>query len=320
MKQAWPRIRPLLTPERDVVLGLLAPVTAAERVEGWAPLAGGLTHTTLKVTRSDGPPLVLRLFQGSPDTAALEATLSARCGQVIRMPTVLHHGREPLPFTLSPFIGGTAPHRLWPGFTAAGREQAARGIGHVLAAVHGAVTFDRTGFLGPDLRVAFPVLLGGDGLRAFLQDCLIAGPGGDRLGADLTQAALRLAESRGAALDAWTQSPCLVHSDFNPHNLLMDDSGQVTAVLDWEFAHAGTPATDFGNLLRPPLGDDPAFARALAEGYRAAGGTLPEDWRRLAGLADLFAWADMLRRPGLPEAIVHDARRMVARIIADWRG
>ena len=51
---------------------------------------------------------------------------------------------------------------------------------------------------------------------------------------------------------------CLVHSDFNPKNLLVDpDTLEVTGLLDWEFAHAGHPYTDLGNLLR--FERDPVF-------------------------------------------------------------
>jgi aminoglycoside phosphotransferase (APT) family kinase protein len=49
---------------------------------------------------------------------------------------------------------------------------------------------------------------------------------------------------------------CLVHSDFNPKNLLVDpDTARITGLIDWEFAHAGTPYADLGNLLR--FGTDP---------------------------------------------------------------
>ena len=35
---------------------------------------------------------------------------------------------------------------------------------------------------------------------------------------------------------------CLVHSDFNPKNILVDsDTLEVTGLLDWEFAHSGSP-------------------------------------------------------------------------------
>ncbi|MFJ7997842.1 phosphotransferase family protein [Streptomyces sp. NPDC096310] len=37
----------------------------------------------------------------------------------------------------------------------------------------------------------------------------------------------------------------LVHGDFGPHNLLLNPSThQVTAVVDWEFAHRGDPVED----------------------------------------------------------------------------
>jgi len=38
-------------------------------------------------------------------------------------------------------------------------------------------------------------------------------------------------------------APTLVHGDYGFHNLIMDQ-GEVTAILDWEFAHMGDPAED----------------------------------------------------------------------------
>lgn len=43
----------------------------------------------------------------------------------------------------------------------------------------------------------------------------------------------------------------LVHGDFDPTNVLVDrETLTVTAVVDWELAHAGVPLADLGNLLR----------------------------------------------------------------------
>ena len=43
----------------------------------------------------------------------------------------------------------------------------------------------------------------------------------------------------------------LVHGDFNPKNILVDpQDAALTALLDWEFAHAGSIHTDFGNFTR----------------------------------------------------------------------
>ena len=67
-----------------------------------------------------------------------------------------------------------------------------------------------------------------------------------------------------------------MHSDLNPKNLLLDpDTLALTGVLDWEFAHAGHPFTDLGNLLR--FDRDPAFVEAVLDGVRDRRGTPPED-------------------------------------------
>ena len=60
---------------------------------------------------------------------------------------------------------------------------------------------------------------------------------------------------------------CLVHSDLNPKNVLVDPGSlEVTGLLDWEFAHAGLPGTDLGNLLR--FDRQPPFVGGRGATYR----------------------------------------------------
>ena len=88
---------------------------------------------------------------------------------------------------------------------------------------------------------------------------------------------------------------CLVHSDLNPKNLLLDpDTLALTGVLDWEFAHAGHPFTDLGNLLR--FDRSPAFDRAVLAAYEERRGTAPEQALALARAADLWALVDLAAR------------------------
>ena len=88
---------------------------------------------------------------------------------------------------------------------------------------------------------------------------------------------------------------CLVHSDLNPKNLLLDpDTLALTGVLDWEFAHAGHPFTDLGNLLR--FDRAPAFAEAVLAAYAARRGTPPQEALGLARAADLWALVDLAAR------------------------
>lgn len=63
-----------------------------------------------------------------------------------------------------------------------------------------------------------------------------------------------------------------VHDDFNFNNMLVADS-RVTAVLDWEFVHIGTPAADLAYFHYAAEAGS-SFADFLAA-YAAAGGTVP---------------------------------------------
>ncbi|HEX6246467.1 MAG TPA: phosphotransferase, partial [Nocardioidaceae bacterium] len=87
------------------------------------------------------------------------------------------------------------------------------------------------------------------------------------------------------------------HSDVNPKNVLVDeDSGAVTALLDWEFAHAGGPFTDLGNLLR--FDRRPAFAAAVVSTYAGRVVDAPDDLLDRARAADLFALVELASRRG----------------------
>ncbi len=87
-----------------------------------------------------------------------------------------------------------------------------------------------------------------------------------------------------------------MHADLNPKNLLVDPGTlEVTGVLDWEFAHAGSPWSDLGNLLR--FDREPVLAEAVLAAYRAFMPTVPDDVLDRARAADLFALVELAARP-----------------------
>ncbi len=96
-------------------------------------------------------------------------------------------------------------------------------------------------------------------------------------------------------LRAFSADASLVHGDFNPSNLLVRD-GRLVGVVDWEFAHAGTPMMDIGNLLRH-VEDHPDRAgleQGLRAGFEEAGSRLPDDWCDRAALCDLCSHLEFL--------------------------
>jgi aminoglycoside phosphotransferase (APT) family kinase protein len=108
---------------------------------------------------------------------------------------------------------------------------------------------------------------------------------------------LRELADRAQAIVDRTSRSCLVHSDFNPKNVLVDPgAGEVTGLVDWEYAHAGSPFTDLGNLLR--FGRRQDLADAVVSTYSALVVDAPEDLLDRARAADLYALVELASRRG----------------------
>ena len=106
-----------------------------------------------------------------------------------------------------------------------------------------------------------------------------------------------------------------MHSDLNPKNLLLDpDTLAITGVLDWEFAHAGHPFTDLGNVLR--FDREPAYVDAVLASYAELRGTPSSRASELARAADLYALAELATRAGQNPVATRAAARLDAIIAA----
>ncbi|MGW2342616.1 phosphotransferase family protein [Streptomyces sp. NPDC001661] len=89
------------------------------------------------------------------------------------------------------------------------------------------------------------------------------------------------------ALGARGADEVLVHGDFGPNNLLLDPGTfEVTAVVDWEFAHFGAPVEDLAWCEWIVRTHHPAHTPALGHFHRSYGSGVPL-WpaRRAAMLA-----------------------------------
>jgi aminoglycoside phosphotransferase (APT) family kinase protein len=161
-------------------------------------------------------------------------------------------------------------------------------LGSLLADLGGMPMVRPGPFVDADLRIGD---WGVDGLPAYVEQRL---PELGHLTPDELDGLREVALDAQTLLDTVSRT-CLVHSDLNPKNLLVDpDTLWPTAVLDWEFAHAGHPFTDLGNLLR--FERDERFTGAVLAAYAERRGTPPADALALARAADLWALVDLATR------------------------
>ena len=264
------------------------------RLRAHALAKSGQSNTNYVLDTSEGK-FVLRVHVRDGALGAKERALYEHCRRLVPLAALV--GTEPdgstlgHAFSLLEFVAGDTLEAVMIAGASERLETAACNLGHALAQL---VTcqFERMGDLAADA---------GDGslvVRAwpfgdFEQQALFESPAAARLGPlrDEVWAFLERARQRYAH----HLPPHLVHGDFNPSNLLIAEDGEVSAILDWEFAHAGNVWADIGNLLRyrgVPLPG--SFTLRLLEGLTDGGFKPAKDWHALSLLADLSSALEFL--------------------------
>lgn len=264
-EDAWERSVALPVIDRAWLERTFAGLEPGLAARTWTPMGGGLRSVNLRSGE-----LVARVSVGDGASLRREAAVLRMVADRVCVPEVLDASER---VVLMRYV----EHGPLPATEAAGRS-----VGATAAAIHG-IGFDAPGLFDDMLRVREPWTSALDGLREHV-DVLLEGGAGRRLGGRANDIRA-LWDRHDARLRAATRVSVLVHSDFKPTNVKWTLDGRAL-VLDWEFAWAGPALFDVGQMMRwePPA----AFVAGFVAGYVDAGGTLPEDWRALARLLDLF--------------------------------
>jgi aminoglycoside phosphotransferase (APT) family kinase protein len=313
VEQGWGRrfeFVPLSLEDASVLIG--------EPLLDIQPLSGGARNTNYRLLRVAQPePVVLRLHTGDPTACLREQRLLELVKDSVPVPHVLRaEAAADPPWSLQTFVPGERFDHALSGASSAAVDRMAHSAGVALAHIH-RFTFPRAGFLDPDLQLADPL-----GPQYAWHNMLQATLDGDRvrrhLGPELAGRLERFVSDNTQLENQMSfGGPCLSHSDYKPWNMLVRD-GQLAAVLDWEFAFAGAPLNDVGNFLRYSARQQPAYESGFVNGYRAAGGQLPDDWKRLSRMVDLINLSDFLNRAESDSPIVTDVRPLVQRTLDDY--
>ncbi|MFK4089679.1 phosphotransferase family protein [Kribbella sp. NPDC020789] len=275
------------------------------------PLTGGYQGQTFAVT-AGGEAAVLKLYVKDPDRAVVDAALLQLARGLLPVPRVLDLKREGSledpPYLLMERLPGV---NLQVYLETAGpdeRRKVGTQLGELLARLSGMPFLTAGLFRGGELTVE---PFGNADLEEYA-DGLGFKPDG----------LLEVFAAAEDLLDGAGNRFCLVHSDFNPKNLLVDPgTARITGLIDWEFSFAGSPYADLGNLLR--FETDPVLAGAVLSALRGSGLELAEPLVELGRAADLWALLDLASRadqnPVAAAAAVLAARMADTRTLSGGR-
>lgn len=261
----------------------------------FAPLAGGHSGRTF-VSEVAGQRAVVRIYPPGdargPHAPELDAALLRLVRGLLPVPEVVEVRREDVVagqpgLLVTSWMPGERGDLVVAGLDEAGQSRFGRAMGYAAATLAGMPMLRPGPFVDARLGVGeFPDVDLAQWVRTRLAGWTAAER--SRLAA--------LADEAQDLLDGVGRT-CLVHSDLNPKNVLIDPvTLELSAVLDWEFAHAGHPWTDLGNLLR--FERHPAYVGAAVEEWARLRGGSPDDILDGARAADLRALVDLAARAG----------------------
>ncbi len=327
MERDWEKRRPAPTVPRETIEALLrragidAPLLALDALDG------GCVNHNLRLRL--GPPrgdVVLRLYLREAAAASKEAALLTHLAGLLSVPRVLATGTLPPPVTGTPgpvpwlllsWIPGRRLDLCWDDGTRTLFARAGAEIGRALGRLH-AIKRNDLGFLDAALDVPEPMGDLTDVWRHYVGEMLASDRARARLGVTRQQRLTAFVREHDGALAPLEGRYSLLHADCKPTNVFVDERGALTGLIDWEFAWAGPPLFDLGQMLRWPV--PAAFEEALLASYAAAGGRVTGDWRMQARLLDLMNLVGFLEMKGERPTQVRDVLALVDRYLTPPRG
>lgn len=258
------------------------------RLKSFQSLSGGAINTTYKIVW-DEKPYVLRFYVRDPELAQVEEAIYQLIHDKVPVPQLLHIGRaDSYVFAIFEFVN--KKHIFESSKQSA--SALSHDLGKVLADIH-SFRFPQAGLFGKAFAIHTPFEEGSSPYFTYIMDNF----------SESSLAWRRMGDERAKSLKAFlvehrdffpiiSQGGVLVHSDFKPVNLLWDKQKGLT-ILDWEFAHIGSPLIDFAILIRH-FQDFPLSIPRLEKGYNEHGGSVVPDWIRKARITDIINVVQLL--------------------------
>ena len=257
--------------------------------------SSGKCNSNYKLTLNDGTVIVARI--SSSDSSSRELRVMDLASELVKVPEVLY---ESPPLSILEFLSGE---------TLENAPEYSRLAG-IAISQFSSRSFDSPGRIEEDGSIsAFDF----GGIQGYIDECLDNTQVLERLGGERKGKLLPLLRSKSQLIEELESEACLVHGDFNPTNILIHEE-QLSGVLDWEYALAGTPFMDIGNLLR---NTDERFHSEIEQGLCEGGMRLPMDWKERAELVDLTSQFEFLTSP-LSEAFKLTCLQRIDRFIEKY--
>ncbi|WP_341985422.1 aminoglycoside phosphotransferase family protein [Rossellomorea oryzaecorticis] len=324
MKAGWERSNEYIMPDMYTIQNMLNPFLKGKRIDQVQRLSGGLNNSNIKIITNTNEIFVLRIYPKENKSMKIESEIAKLLEGRVPVPKVLYSDSScsvfNYPFLLMNWVRGEQLSEMMDRKNEKIIWRAATAAGAALAEVH-KMKFHDSGFFDGQLNIKEHVKINANTFIAFIEEILKKGYVIKHIGGKLCSSVLNFSKEHAFLLDDPGEQNSLVHSDFNPLNILVeeeDSSIRISAILDWEYAFSGSPLIDIGNMLRYEGVTSIGMLKPFILSYRENGGVLLHEWLQRAKLLDLIALLDLLNKEECGEVRVKDITRLISHTMDEW--
>jgi aminoglycoside phosphotransferase (APT) family kinase protein len=323
LKLQWERFKAHFNLNLSTATQLLLPYTN-HPIDAMTILSEGCANSNYKITfKNQSQPIVLRIYMREARSLAVETHIHALMKNTLPLPKIIYSDSQckliPHPYALFEWNDG----ELMRNIILAGDEKSiaecAYEAGKYLSQLRNSF-LPQGGFF--DETLAIRPFLPEEEFQQFIFTLLSDEQVQAELGTTLIDS-LRELTTTQIALFPPTESANLTHADYDPANMLVkqiNGSWKISAILDWEFAFAGSYLLDMGIMLRYSHKLPQCYENQFIAGIEANGEALPMTWKKQCKLMDLLCLLQLIHynpaaaRPNLNQ----DVKSLIQYTVDHW--
>lgn len=297
LKSQWERYKSHIHIDIEQAQELVAPHTS-DKIKSLTFLSDGCANTNYKITfQNDTSPLVLRIYVREKNSLAREKGLHQLLKRTLPVPLFFYNDASCTliqnPYALMEWKEGELMRTVILKGDEKDISECAFSAGKYLSVLRN-IKFDQNGFFDENLKVR-PFTKEEEFIHfglGLLKQKTVRENFSPSILVDLE----RIFYASGPILPKSNEAN-LTHADFDPANMLVtkiEGKWQISAILDWEFAFAGSYLMDIGLMLRYAHKLPKTYEDSFLEGIQDSDIQLPSTWKLTAKLMDLLCLLQLL--------------------------
>ena len=285
MEHNWERTMPYLNLNLEQIKILFRGILKAEDIKYISRMDEGCRTTNYKIDTKNKGSFILKIFFDNNESSKREIKLFNKLRNEIKVPEIYrldnHEIIENREFVIYRRLDGQSLSS----YIREGNiieENFVRQVANTMVIIH-KNKYDKVGFLDDNLQIKSLTPPLSEWYRMFMgKNAQI------RLGEKIKNQIYKIVDENEHILKALDNDPRMVHGDFQGTNILIDNEGNLSGVLDWEFCMAGHPLADIGQFFRYDEYFNNDLINAFEDEYKKQSNyILIDDWYKISKIRDI---------------------------------